>query len=297
MASAKAGTARAGGRRAPKSDRLDVGLYGATGFTGRLATNATEKAGLDFLLGGRDETRLKALAAELGGEHPYLAARHDDPTALRALAERVQVLISTAGPFAEIGELTIAAAIDAGTHYLDSTGETEFMAQTFRRHHEQAKKKGVVVINACAFEYVIGDCAVALALEAAPEAKEVRVSYWLPDKSMTHGTALTALRAFAGGGDVAPAPEGRPGRHARARRPYLGGLLSWRRGRVPAPAPPRREDHQLHGHAPAGGARRRGWRGWWVARCACLGSRGWWSAGSTAVRPGPRPRSARSSAS
>jgi len=197
MPPAKARPARAAKAPAAKDDRLDLAVYGATGFTGRLAAEAAERAGLDFILGGRDESRLRGVAAELGGEHPYQVARHDDPTELRALASRARVLASTAGPFAEVGELAVAAAVDAGTHYLDSTGEVDFMAQTFRRHHEQAKRKGIVVINACAHEYVFGDCAVSLALEAFPGTREMRVSYWIPNKAITRGTALTTLRMFS----------------------------------------------------------------------------------------------------
>ena len=181
-------------RRKPASRgaATDVVLYGATGYTGRLAARAMEKAGVAVMLAGRNRESLERLADEFGGEYPIGVAAHDDPTALAALAESGRVLVSTAGPFSEVGELTVAAAVSAGINYLDSTGEGDFMRQTHRRHDAEARRKRVVVVNACAFEYVVGDCAVALALEAAEAPSEVRVSYWLPSKTMTHGTARSA---------------------------------------------------------------------------------------------------------
>jgi short subunit dehydrogenase-like uncharacterized protein len=158
-----------------------------------------ERSGISMLLAGRSEASLQRLAAEFEGEYPTKVARHDDPDALRDLASSVTVLVSTAGPFTQVGELVVAAAVDAGTHYLDSTGEIEFMALTHRRHHQGAQEKGIVVMNACAFEYVLGDCATEIALRDAKDARAVRVSYCLPDKTMTHGTALTALRAVSSG--------------------------------------------------------------------------------------------------
>ena len=191
MTKAKKPAARKAGRAAAKAAAGDVVVYGATGYTGGLAARAMERAGLSMVLAGRNRESLERLAAEFDDEHPIAVARHDDPGALLELAERGSVLVSTAGPFSEIGELTVAAAVKAGRSYLDSTGEVGFMARTHRRHDTTARDKGIVVINACAFEYVVGDCALALAMEGK-HPTEVRVSYWLPSKAMTHGTALSA---------------------------------------------------------------------------------------------------------
>lgn len=167
----------------------DVVIYGATGYTGRLAAHAAERAGLPMVLAGRNRESLEKLADEFGGEHPIVVARHDDPDALLEMASAGKVLVSTAGPFMEVGELVVAAAVKAGVHYLDSTGEVDFMARTHRRHHDAAREKGIAVVNACAWEYVVGDSAVALAMAEAKDPVEVRVSYWMPKKAMTQGTA------------------------------------------------------------------------------------------------------------
>jgi short subunit dehydrogenase-like uncharacterized protein len=176
----------------------DVVLYGATGYTGHLAAHAMERAGVSMVLAGRNRESLAGMAREFDDEHPIAVARHDDPQGLRELASMGKVLVSTAGPFAEVGELTVAAAVAHGVHYLDSTGESNFMAQTYRRHHATARDKGIVVMNSCAFEYVIGDCAVELALDDYPHARSLRVSYWLPDKTATRGTTVSAMGILFG---------------------------------------------------------------------------------------------------
>src|SRR3979409_1737612 len=176
----------------------DAVLYGATGFTGHLAAHAMERAGISMVLAGRNRDSLNRMASEFDDEHPVAVARHDDPKALRQIAAMGKVLASTAGPFAEVGELTVAAAVAEGVHYLDSTGEADFMVQTYRRHHAAAREKGIVVMNSCAFEYVIGDCAVELALDDYPNARRVRVSYWIPDKAATRGTTASALGILFG---------------------------------------------------------------------------------------------------
>jgi short subunit dehydrogenase-like uncharacterized protein len=189
---------RKASRQSAEPGIADVALYGATGFTGSLAARAAERQGLSLLLAGRNPERLARLAAELDGEHPVQVAGHDDPEALAALARRGRVLVSTAGPFGEVGALPVAAAVAAGRHYLDSTGELDFMEQTFRRHDRAAREKDLVVINACAFEYVIGDCLTEIALTDHPGAQALRVAYWLPDKAATRGTARSALRILGG---------------------------------------------------------------------------------------------------
>ena len=73
---------------------LDVALYGATGFVGRLtarylAEHAPEGARIG--LGGRSEPKLAQLRSELGAraaDWPLLVADSADPAALAAMAAR-----------------------------------------------------------------------------------------------------------------------------------------------------------------------------------------------------------------
>ena len=68
----------------------------------------------------------------------------------------MQVLINCVGPFVDFGEPVVRAAIAAGTHYVDTTGEQPFV-QAMLAHDTWAKDRGVAVVPALAFEIAIGD--------------------------------------------------------------------------------------------------------------------------------------------
>src|SRR5215470_16168250 len=74
-------------------------IYGATGFTGRLMTRAALERGLRPLLGGRDESKLAAMADPLGLE--YRAVSLADPNRLERALHDVRVVLHSAGPFSQ----------------------------------------------------------------------------------------------------------------------------------------------------------------------------------------------------
>ena len=61
-----------------------------------------------------------------------------------------QVVINCAGPFTLAGETVVAAAVDTGTHYVDSTGEQPYMQSVFERHGPAAERAGVALVPAWA---------------------------------------------------------------------------------------------------------------------------------------------------
>jgi short subunit dehydrogenase-like uncharacterized protein len=145
---------------------LDVVLFGATGFTGALtarylAEHAPE--GLRWGLAGRSEARLAEVRAGLGAQHadlPLLAADVTDPASLAALAERTRVVVTTVGPFLEHGEPVVRACADAGTDYVDLTGEPEFVDRMYVAHHATAVRTGARLVHAAGFDSVPHDLGV-----------------------------------------------------------------------------------------------------------------------------------------
>jgi short subunit dehydrogenase-like uncharacterized protein len=210
-----------------------VVLFGAAGYTGDLTARAMVARGMAPVLAARNEARVRALAEELGGLEWALAdvAR---PDSLRALVERGDVLVSTVGPFARWGEPAVQAAIGAGAHYLDSTGEGSFIRAVFERYGAGAQAAGCGLLTAFGYGWVPGNLAGALALRPAGEAAtRVEIGYFAPGadaRSMSGGTRASAASvmlspgfAWHGGRIVGerPARRGRsfelaPGRRARA---------------------------------------------------------------------------------
>ena len=178
-------------------------LYGATGYTGALTAQAMVANGARPVLAGRDQGRLNALAARLSQagddtELETVVAGAEGPESLRQLLEAGDVLVSTAGPFLKIGRAAVAAAVDAGAIYLDSSGEPPFIRQVFEEFGPRAERTGAVLLTAFGYDYVPGNLAGALALEAAgPTATKVQVGYFAQG-NLQEGTSAGTRASAAG---------------------------------------------------------------------------------------------------
>jgi short subunit dehydrogenase-like uncharacterized protein len=177
-------------------------LYGATGYTGALTAQALAAGGVSLVLAGRDQGRLSALAARLaeacdGTEPETAVVNAERPGPLRDLLGPGDVLVSTAGPFLQVGRPIVAAAVDAGAVYLDSAGEPPFIRQVFEDFGPLAERTGSVLLTAFGYDFVPGNLAGALALDAAgPRAARVRIGYFVRGdlrRSASAGTRASML--------------------------------------------------------------------------------------------------------
>lgn len=176
-------------------------VYGATGTTGTLVARELAARGERPVVAGRDPARLAALARELGVEH-RVAGVHD-ARALSAALAGARVVVNCAGPFLRLGEPVVRAAIDAGVHYLDTAGEQAFVKEVYERYESAARRAGVAVVNACAYEVALGDWAAALAAEASGgPLDELVVAYAVDGFRPTRGTQLSAIESLSGRGFV-----------------------------------------------------------------------------------------------
>ncbi len=187
-------------------------VFGATGYTGRLTAQALVAAGAAPVLAGRNATALGDLAAELSGAETAVADVAD-PDSVRALLGRGDVLVTTVGPFLRYGGPALAAALEAGAHYFDSTGEGPFIRDVFDRD-AQARRAGVALLSAFGFDYVPGNLAAAIALREAPDATRVDIGYFIASPGTSGGTRASVAgmlfeRGFAlRGGRIVPERSG-----------------------------------------------------------------------------------------
>jgi short subunit dehydrogenase-like uncharacterized protein len=145
-------------------------LFGATGYTGRLTAQELGRRGAKPVLAARRAEALDALVSELGGGFETAVADVARPETVRALVERGDVLVSCVGPFMRWGAPAVEAAIDAGAHYLDSTGEGPFIRRVFEEYGPRAEQAGVTLLTAMGYDWVPGNLAGGLALADAGEA-------------------------------------------------------------------------------------------------------------------------------
>jgi short subunit dehydrogenase-like uncharacterized protein len=173
-------------------------LFGATGYTGRLAAEGMVERGLRPVLAARGRERLEAMAAELGGLETAVADVAA-PDTVRALIERGDVLVTTVGPFARWGAPAAGAASSVGAHYIDSTGEPAFIREVFERYGVAAERSGSGMLTAFGYDWVPGNFAGGLVLERAGEAAvRVDIGYFIAGKAgMSGGTMASTVGAVA----------------------------------------------------------------------------------------------------
>ncbi|MBF4995397.1 saccharopine dehydrogenase NADP-binding domain-containing protein [Arthrobacter gandavensis] len=171
-------------------------VFGASGYTGRLVVASLLARGVQPVLAGRRAAALQALAAPHG--LAWYTADVTDPATVRALVETGDVLVSTVGPFTRFGEAAAAAAADAGAHYVDSTGEVDFVQRLQEQVSSKAAGSGATMVPAFGYDYVPGFLAGALAAQAAgTPGGHLRIGYF----------ALGSLRRGISGGTRATLAE------------------------------------------------------------------------------------------
>ncbi|WP_137725875.1 saccharopine dehydrogenase family protein [Prescottella subtropica] len=145
---------------------LDVVVYGATGFVGRLVAEYLAEhapAGTRIGLAGRSVEKLERVRAGLGPAAvgwPLLRADATDDASLDNLAAATHVVASTVGPYARYGLPLVRACAEAGTDYVDLTGEVLFVRESIDRYHDVAASTGARIVHSCGFDSVPSDLGV-----------------------------------------------------------------------------------------------------------------------------------------
>lgn len=147
----------------------DIMLFGATGFAGRhVARRLAQRApaGMGLAWCGRDRAKLERLASEVG-RGQVVVADAQEPESMRRAVTGARVVLSTAGPFARLGDDLVAACVEQGRHYADITGEVAWVRSLIEAHHQTARAQGTFVVPCCGFDSVPADVGVYALVDAA----------------------------------------------------------------------------------------------------------------------------------
>lgn len=165
---------------------MKIALNGASGYTGRLAVAELARRGIEAVLVGRDPERLRAAAAGTGFE--VRMADIGDQDVLEAAFAGADAVVNTAGPFARLGAPVVRAAIAAGAHYVDTTGEQQYINEIFDTFAGVAADAGVTVVPAMADDGGPSDFIGHLVGEAAGAVASLTVALWYRDGGFSRGT-------------------------------------------------------------------------------------------------------------
>lgn len=166
-------------------------LFGASGYTGRMAAQLLAQGPAPLVLAGRNRDALQTQAQLLGADDVLVTQVGDD--ALVDALHRDDVLVTTVGPFTTVGHHALDAAIESGATYIDSAGESGFHRHVFTERHEPARSTGAALVTGCGADWLPGNVAGAHAVGRAPEAVKLEIDYVITGDSfeLSGGSAAT----------------------------------------------------------------------------------------------------------
>ena len=198
--------------------KYDLVLLGATGFTGFLAArylvlhhHSTTTAGtgrpLRWALAGRSTTKLEQvkvrLAQECQQENIKMPISLDtilvdtaDPTTLPALVQNTRVVATTVGPYRLYGSSVVEFCAKYGTHYVDITGEVDWVKFMVTQWQATAQHTGATLIPFCGHDSVPWDLCVQQmqkALQASANDDLATVTFWDEMKGAAPGGTYATL--------------------------------------------------------------------------------------------------------
>jgi short subunit dehydrogenase-like uncharacterized protein len=205
-----------------KERKYDIIVLGATGFTGKLAVRYLAKTygvggKVRWAVAGRSAQKLELVKKELSEELQMdellkldtIIVDTSVPATLPRLVEQTRVVATTAGPFALYGSPVVEFCAKFGTHYVDITGETDWVKAMVVQWQETAQKTGAKLVSLCGQDSVPWDLTVMKLQETLKKECNddlATVSCWDDViASAPGGTFATVLNALSGKGTKAPA--------------------------------------------------------------------------------------------
>lgn len=186
----------------------DIVLYGATGFTGKFVAQylAEHPQAPRIALAGRNASKVRAVRDGLVNVTKeriesigLVEASAGDEASLQRLAALAKVVINTVGPFRQLGGFDVAkAAAEAGTGYVDLTGESDVYADEVKGIHAIAQKTNAVIIPSSGFDCLPFDLSTYFAVQ---EVKKVLG----PDAEIDHVLLGYDVKGSVSGGTFASA--------------------------------------------------------------------------------------------
>ena len=146
---------------------VDVVIYGATGFTGKLVVEYMQEKygndeGISWAIAGRSEEKLNSVREELkvGSNVPQLLVDSNDTDSIASMVQQTKCVLTTVGPYQLYGANILQQCVVHGVDYVDLCGEPGWMHEMINEHAEQAKETGARIVFSCGFDSIPFDLGV-----------------------------------------------------------------------------------------------------------------------------------------
>jgi short subunit dehydrogenase-like uncharacterized protein len=150
------------------SSKYPVVIYGASGYTGRLIAEYLRDYQIPFVAAGRNAERVEEAMRSVPGidtaKYSVAEVAHDSES-LADLFDGAKVVCNVVGPFTKFGGTVVEAALKAGVHYIDTTGEQAHILNVADKFATQFAEKGLLLAPATSYMYETCNIAVSACLE------------------------------------------------------------------------------------------------------------------------------------
>lgn len=168
-------------------------IYGATGYTGRMAAERAKALGLNVEIAGRNHHQVAGLAAQLDVPFRVFDVDSDVENSLSGIT----VLLNFAGPFAHTAEALMRACINAGVDYLDITAEINVYRLAERLGTEAAEAQ-VMLLPGVGWDVVPTDSLAVHVARRIEQPRALSIALQVPG-SMSRGSAMSVSEIISAG--------------------------------------------------------------------------------------------------
>ncbi len=172
-------------------------IYGATGAVGRRLAEIAALHGMSVVVAGRRRAELEALAAPLGAEVRVAALDR-----IATVLDGISTVASCVGPYTHFGAPVLDAAISAGAHYLDLTGEPRYVATLLDRYDQQARRAGVTIVPSAGLGLCSGLAAKSAVAALRGPVTGITIGYLPWGMRPSRGTIQSTIEIVTGGAPV-----------------------------------------------------------------------------------------------
>jgi len=149
--------------------KYSVVVYGASGYTGMLIMDWLIDQNIAFTAVARSAARVKEMMAQRvvrleSATYEIIECEHNVEALTKAFTG-AKVVCNTVGPFVNFGLVGVEAALKAGCHHIDTTGEQSYVRAVRDQFGDLYRQAGLLVSPSLSYMYSFAEIAAELALE------------------------------------------------------------------------------------------------------------------------------------
>lgn len=191
--------------------KYDIVIFGATGFTGKLICDYllghAESKKLNIAVAARNKERLEKVVSRFLPNVPdMLVVDSFDKESIDSMTSSAKLIITVVGPYSLYGEYLVESCTKNSTHYVDLTGEPNFVHTIRKKYSEAAASSKSIIVNSCGLESIVPDVGTLYTVSKMKSDKK-DITYYLKSRGTISGgtwasfiNALYSNKPIIGGG-------------------------------------------------------------------------------------------------